>query len=204
MGDPRKTRKKYSKPRHPWQKIRIEKDKLISKKYGLKNKQEIWKAASELKRYTAQAKRLIGLKNEQSDKEKKQLLQRLHKYGLANPDSKVEEVLNLTIDHILDRRLQTVVYKRGLARSAKQARQFIVHGHVALGGKRISVPSYMVTNSDVDSISIDPLSSLAKEDHPERVPLKKEKKKDDVEIDVEMKVKQAELKVEEEKSIEAL
>ncbi len=203
MGDPRKTRKKYSKPRHPWQKIRIEKDKLVSKKYGLKNKQEIWKAASELKRYTSQAKRLIGLKNEQVEKEKKQLLQRLHKYGLVGAEAKIEDVLSLNIEHILDRRLQTVVYKRGLARSAKQARQFIVHGHVTLEGKRIAVPSYIVTNKDMESISIDPLSNLAKEDHPERVPLKKDKKNVVEELDVETKVKQVEL-VEIEKSLEVI
>ncbi|MDP7610203.1 MAG: 30S ribosomal protein S4, partial [Candidatus Woesearchaeota archaeon] len=43
MGDPKKQRKKYSKPSHPWQTERIEVEKVLMKEYGLKNKKEIWR-----------------------------------------------------------------------------------------------------------------------------------------------------------------
>ena len=40
MGDPRKLRKKYYPPSHPWQKIRIDEEKILMKDYGFKNKKE--------------------------------------------------------------------------------------------------------------------------------------------------------------------
>ena len=43
MGDPRKTRKKYDTPQHPWQKERMDQESVFLKEYGLKNKKEIWK-----------------------------------------------------------------------------------------------------------------------------------------------------------------
>ena len=153
---------------HPWQKDRIDREKEIKSKYGLKNKAEIWKANSELKRYTSQAKNLVGLDTEQSNKERKDLLARLQRFNLVVEETKVEEVLNLTIHDILDRRLQTLVFKKGLARSVNQARQFIVHGHIMVKGTKVSVPSYMVSREEEHDLSFNPVGSLSKEDHPER------------------------------------
>ena len=179
MGDPRKTRKKYSTPRHPWQRDRIDREKELKKTYGLKNKNEIWKANSELKRYTSQAKRLIGLKTEQAEKEKKDLLSRLQRFNLVNKETKIEEVLNLTVHNVLDRRLQTMFFKKGLARGPNQARQFIVHGHVTVDGKKVSVPNYMVSREEEFKLGFNPSSSLAKEDHPERFNPEEVKKKEE-------------------------
>jgi len=62
-------------------------------------------------------------------------------------------VLNLTVDDVLQRRLQTMVHKKGLSRTAKEARQFVIHGHIALDGKKIDSPSYLVKKGQEDLIN---------------------------------------------------
>ena len=105
MGDIKKHRKKYSRPKHPWQKERIEEEKELKKEYGLMRNIEIWKARSKLKKYATQAKKLVALRGEQADKEKKQLLDKLVKQGLLDESSKdLSQVLSLTVRDILERR----------------------------------------------------------------------------------------------------
>ena len=145
MGDPKKQRKKFSKPSHPWQKERIEAEKKILKQYGLRRKYEIWKMDSMLKKFLHRAKTIIGERTQQSELEKKQLLSRLYLLGLLKKDSKMEDVLNLSLKDILERRLQTLVYRKELAKSALQARQFITHEHIAVGDRKITSPSYLVS-----------------------------------------------------------
>jgi len=77
-------------------------------------------------------------------------------------------VLGLTINDVLDRRLETVVFKKGFARTCKQARQFILHGHVLVGGKKLTSPSHLVTVDEEARIEFMPTSSLADPEHPER------------------------------------
>ncbi|MEK6947559.1 MAG: 30S ribosomal protein S4, partial [Nanoarchaeota archaeon] len=101
MGDPKKQKKKFSTPNHPWQKERIEAEKEILKQYGLRRKYEIWKMDSMLKDFLNRAKTLIAQRNPQSELEKKQLLQRLNSLGLLKKDSKVEDVLNLTLKDVM-------------------------------------------------------------------------------------------------------
>lgn len=181
MGDPKKTKKKYSKPRHPWEKGRIEQEKILLKEYGLKNKKEIWKAQSILRRSTFQAKRLTSLKTEQSKKEKEQLINKLFRLDLIKKTANLDDVLGLELKNILDRRLQTRIFKQGLSRTIDQARQFIVHGHIFVGDKKITVPSYIVKNDEESKITFDPKSKLSNLDHPERpkpIETKKEVKKE--------------------------
>jgi len=71
------------------------------------------------------------------------------------------------------RRLQTVLFKKGMARSVKQARQFIVHEHVLIGDKKITSPAYLVKVSEEASISFAVSSPLISEDHPERASVEK-------------------------------
>lgn len=181
MGDPRKQRRKYSTPSHPWQASRIEEEKELKKEYGFKNKKEIWKTDAKLKKFTHQAKRLITGLTEQTKKETQDLLLKLFKYSLLPKEAKVEEVLGLTIKDIAERRLQTIVFKKGLGRTINQARQFIVHGHVFIGGQKVTVPSYLVKRDEENKIIFSPSSKLSKEDHPERVKKEKKKKKPKVE-----------------------
>lgn len=174
MGDPGKLRRKYKGPGHPWQKARIEEEKSLKKEYGLKNKSEIWKHDSKLKNFATQAKRLVALTGEQAEKEKKQLLDRLVRLGLVSAGATTEEVLSLSIKDILERRLQTMIYRKGFARSPRQARQYISHGHITIAGKKIKTPSYIVTKEEENQIAFVENSALANEEHPERqIPEKK-------------------------------
>ncbi|MBI3035471.1 30S ribosomal protein S4 [Candidatus Woesearchaeota archaeon] len=154
MGDPRKQRKKFSKPGHPWQKERIAAEKELVKQYGLKRKYEIWKMDSMLKKYLQRAKTIIGERTSQSEIEKRQLLDRLYALGLLKKDSKVEDVLNLTLKDILERRLQTLIYRKQMAKTALQAREFITHEHVAVGSRKITTPSYLVSINEEQGIRL--------------------------------------------------
>ena len=174
MGDPRQQRKKYSTPEHPWRAKRLEQEKELSKEYGFRTKKEIWKMESILRNFKKQAKNLIALNTEQSKKEEKQLLNKLIKLNLVKENAKLEDVLGLDIKNILDRRLQTLVYKKGLAKSAKQARQFITHGHILVKDKKLDVPSYLVLANEEDKIKFSDTSKLANEEHPERTVKPKE------------------------------
>ena len=154
MGDPKRQRKKFSKPGHPWQKERIEAEKVILKGYGLRRKYEIWKMDSMLRKYLNRAKTLIAQRNPQSEIEKKQLLDRLYTLGLLKRDSKVEDVLNLTLKDLLERRLQTLLCKKQIAKTMLQSRQLITHEHVAVGSKKITAPSYLVSVEEEPKIRL--------------------------------------------------
>jgi len=173
MGDPKKQRKKYSTPTHPWQGARIEEEGVLSREYGLKNKKEIWKMDSILRNFTRQAKKLIASQTNQAEIERKQLLEKSSSLGLIAKTAKVEDVLSLTLKDILERRLQTLTYRKQLARSAKQARQFVVHKHIAVGAKSITTPSYLVSVEEEPMITFVQSSSISSPDHPERVEIKK-------------------------------
>jgi len=173
MGDPRRQRKKYVTPMHPWFGPRIAEEKVLLKDYGLKNKKEIWKMNSMLKRFKIQAKTLTARDDPQSLKEAQLLIAKLSKLNLVSPKAKMDDVLSLTLKDILDRRLQTIIYNRGLAKSVRQARQLIVHGHIFVGDKKVNVPSYLVLSGEEDKISFDPDSPFFNPEHPERFVQKK-------------------------------
>jgi small subunit ribosomal protein S4 len=173
MGDPKRTKKKYSTPLHPWQAERIEEEKALTKEYGFKNKTEIWKVTSLLRNFFRQTKRLAATKTEQAEKEKLLLLDRLKRLGLLPETALLDDILEITLKDLLERRLQTLVFRKGLARSMKQARQFIVHRHIKVGDNKITVPSYLVSKTEEGVITFSGTSSLASPDHPER---KKEEK----------------------------
>jgi len=168
MGDPRKFKSKYSRPGHPWQLARIEEERVLVREYGLRTKRELWKVSSKLKVFANQAKRLIALRTEQSALEGKQLLGRLSKLGLLPAGAKLDDVLALNIKNLLDRRLQTIILKKGFARTPLQARQFIIHEHVVVGKRNVTAPSYLVPVGEESSVSLVAASTLANPEHPER------------------------------------
>jgi small subunit ribosomal protein S4 len=144
-------RKKYEKPRRPWDKARLEKEKEILKKFGLKRKRELWRAEAILRKYRRMARDLIAKK----DKEKeKVLIEKLKRMGVLKEGSSLDDVLALTVEDILERRLQTIVYRKGLANSLKHARQLIVHGHVKINGRKINYPSYLVERGEEGKIEV--------------------------------------------------
>ncbi len=194
MGDPKRIRKKYSGPRHPWQKSRLDEEKILMKDYSLKNKQELWKMISVLKKFTSQAKKLIVSITEQAEKEKKQLINRLARLGLFSTSAKVEDVLELQIKDIMERRLQTLVYRKGYAKTMKQARQFITHEHIMVEDKKITSPSNIITLKEESQIEFTNKSKLSNPEHAERAivkenPMEKKEDKEDKENKKETKYK---------------
>ena len=154
MGDPKKPKKQYNTPSHPWEKERIDHEKIIMKEYGLANKKEIWKFNTRLANFKAQAKKCATAETEQIQKEKVQLLTKLRRYGLLNEKGDIDDVLGLQVEDLLNRRLQSIVNKKNLTTTVKQARQFIVHGHVEVNSKKVTIPSYLVDVDEEDRISV--------------------------------------------------
>lgn len=169
MGDPKKIRKKYQPPRHPWERARIDEEKKLKKEYGFSNNKEIWKIKSKLKGFKDQSKKLAAGSGKQVEKETAQLLQKLKNIGLLTQEHNLGDILGIGINEISDRRLQTIVYKKKLSRSIKQARQLIVHRHITVNNLKINSPSYIVSISEEPTVSFSEDSPLTSDDHPERV-----------------------------------
>jgi len=178
MGDPRRLKKKFETPMHPWRTANIELERELRKEYALKTKQEIWRMDSLLRGFKNQAKSLIALHTTQADKERTQLLKRLQRLGLLSEGAKLDDVLRLTTKNIMERRLQSFVFKKGLARSTKQARQFITHAHIMVKECIITAPSHIVTKAEEELIQFVPRSPLINPDHPERAMNAKEAKEE--------------------------
>jgi small subunit ribosomal protein S4 len=186
MGKPKFSRKKYETPSHPWQEDRIKSENELIKKYGLKNKREIWKAQTTLRKYRGQARELlarIDSGNPQVKKESDQLLLHLTRMNILPLNSTLDDILALETEPILSRRLQTLAYLKGLANTPMQARQIISHGHIAISGRRITVPGYMVSKDEENEIGYFFDSPLNDVMHPARpssdfksIPIKKEVK----------------------------
>ena len=207
MGDTKKHRKKYTTPNHPWQKERIEEEKVLIKEYGLKNKKEIWKFNSMLKNFKAQAKKLVVSHSEQAEKEKENLLKRLYKYNLLEEGKGLASVLEISLKDILERRLQTQLVRKNLARTAKQARQMITHSHIMVGEMKVDAPSYLVTVQEESTIAFAPNSNFFDFEHPERSGESKPKKasvKKEAEKPIEESKEVDEVSVTEDKSVEEL
>ena len=177
MGDPKKHRKTYSTPMKAWDKSRIEEEKEYIREYHFKNKEEIWKLTSKLKNFSNQAKSLIKSKTTQAEKEKIQLLDKLKSLGLIEESGQLDDVLGISDKDLMERRLQTVVFRKGLARSMKQARQFIIHEHILVDGKKVTSPNLLVKKAAEGSIMFSPDSALTDEMHPERIQEEKLAKK---------------------------
>ncbi|MFD1645366.1 30S ribosomal protein S4 [Haloarchaeobius litoreus] len=162
--------KSYETPNHPWQGERISEEHSLVERYGLKNKEELWRAQSELRDYRREARDLLGQTQSEDDVATAggDFLTRLKRIGILNEEDRLDQVLSLEISDILERRLQTVAYRKGLANTTSQARQFIVHGHITVEGARVRVPSYTVEVSEEDSIAFDENSPLVDDLHPER------------------------------------
>lgn len=185
MGQPKKCRKKYETPPHPWQEDRILAENELLRKYGLINKKELWKAESRLRKYRRQARLLLARSavEVQAQREKEQLINHLVKYGILSPGADINEVLALDVEVILQRRLQTIAYLKGLSNSLKQSRQFIVHGHIAVNERRVTIPSYLVRKNEEDNITYDHYSPLYDELHPSRPKVETLKKTEEISLD---------------------
>jgi small subunit ribosomal protein S4 len=166
LGDPKKQRKKFDTPRFPWQIDALDTELKLLGQYGLRNKREIWRHKTLLSKYRGIGRSLLGMSIEERTRQEKQLLDRLHRLGILPDTAALDDVLDMSLEDILERRLQTLVFRKGLAKSIQQARQFITHGHIAIEGRRASTPSYLVLKDEETKIAYDPKSPLTNPDHP--------------------------------------
>ncbi len=171
MGNPKFPRKKYTTPLHPWKEDRIKSERELLKKYGLKNHKEVWKAKTYLGRHRHQARELLAkmeTKDPQVKKESDQLLLHLTRIGVLPAASSLDDVLALETESVLSRRLQTLVYLKGLSTTPDHSRQLINHGHIAINKRKLTIPSYMVTKDEENEIGYTGKSPLNEMSHPAR------------------------------------
>jgi len=132
----------------------------------------LWRAQSELSRIRGRARELQALVrygNKQAIKEKDELIGRLGRLGLLPLEgASLDDVLALDTEAVLSRRLQTIAYVKGLAFNPRQARQFIVHGHMSVAGRAVRAPGHLVSRKEEEAIVYDPRSPLANDLHPAR------------------------------------
>ena len=152
MGDPRKLRKKYTPPKHPWESERLAAEKKLIDSFGLKNKKEIWRADSTIRKLRYLARGLVGIPINQRKGEEEKLLSKLQKLGLLKESSTLDDALSLKTEDLLARRLQTLVWRKGLATTLTQARQFITHGHISVNKRRVDAPGVMIGNEEETGI----------------------------------------------------
>ena len=163
--------KLYETPNHPFQGERISEESGLLGQYGLKNKEELWRAQSELRSYRREARQLLGRAQgdaEAAADESDEFLSRLQRLGILNEQDGLDDILSLDVTDVLERRLQTVVYRKGYANTPQQARQFISHGHIVMGERRVTEPSAKVLVAEEDEVGFDSASPLTDELHPER------------------------------------
>ncbi len=171
MGHPKFPKKQFETPKHPWKEERVKSERELMKKYGLKNHREIWKAKTHLGRYREQARELLAkieTKNPQIKKESNQLLLHLTRMGILKQGGNLDDVLALEIESVLSRRLQTLVYLKGLASTVTHSRQLINHGHIAVDNKKVTIPGYVMTKEKEAHIIYTGRSPLNELSHPAR------------------------------------
>lgn len=154
MGDPKKPRKKFSTPRYPWRAEDLSRELYLVGTYGLRNKRELWRTQSELSRIRKEARKLLAAPAEVRESMQRQLLLSLSRRGLVSGESTLDDVLGLTVEDILQRRLQSVVVRKGLAKTPYQARQIVVHGHVKVRDRIINIPGYMVYKDEEELVRL--------------------------------------------------
>ena len=165
MGDPKRIRKKYKTPRQPFEKHRIEGDLQLVGKYGLRNMKEVWKHSTMLRNFRANARKLLSLEEESKKVGERELLGRLQRMGLIPKKGTLDDVLSLKVEDFLERRLQTLVFKKGMATTPHHARQMIAHKHIAIGDQIVNSPSYFVTPAEENQIRFAPGSPFLKASH---------------------------------------
>lgn len=152
MGDPRKAKKLYRRPRMIWTTDQLNAELYIMGSYGLRNKRELWKAQTEVARIRNQARALLALSTEARAEKEKRLLNFLNRLGLTKEGATLDDILNLKVEDLLERRLQTIVMKKSGTKSPYQARQVVSHGHVSIGNRKVNIPGYLVRTEEEPQI----------------------------------------------------
>jgi len=160
MGDPKLPRRVWKKPKRPLNyELKMEELKTVGT-FGLRTKRELWKVNTELSRVRHQARSLLALRQEVREEKEPILMKSLARIGLVSSDATLDDVLNLNVDDLLSRRLQTIVSKKLGFKTPYQARQAVIHGHIMIGDRKIDIPSYTVTVGEEGSVHFAPESKI--------------------------------------------
>ena len=158
MGDVKNFRRVWNKPKRPLNfDLKMEELKILGE-FGLKTKRELWKARTELSRVRNQARSLLALRKEIREKEEPILIHSLSRIGLVEENATLDDVLNLEIQNLLSRRLQSIIMKKFYFKTPYQARQAISHGHIMIGDRIVNIPSYVVKTDEEDTVTLTPES----------------------------------------------
>ena len=169
MGDPKRQRRKFETPRFPWRKDILQEELKILGTYGLRNKHELWRHETMLSKFRGIARSLIGRTPEERVKMENELLVHLKKLGVLQETAVLDDVLDLSIEDILERRLQTLVFRKTLTKTVHQSRQLITHGHITIDNRRVTIPSYIVSREEEKTLAYAAESQLVNPAHPTRV-----------------------------------
>jgi small subunit ribosomal protein S4 len=168
MGDPKRQRRKFDTPRFPWRKDILDEELKLLGTFGLRNKHELWRHETQLSKFRGIARSLIGRTPEERMRMENELLTRLKKLGVLSETAVLDDVLDLSIEDILERRLQTLVFRKSLTKTVHQSRQLITHGHITLDNRRVTVPGYIVTREEEKSLTYALASQFVNPAHPTR------------------------------------
>ncbi len=169
MGDPKRQRRKFDTPRFPWRKDVLQEELKLLGTFGLRNKHELWRHETTLSKFRSIARSLIGKTPDERMKMENELLTKLKKIGVLQETAVLDDILDLSIEDILERRLQTIVFRKNFTKTIHQARQLITHGHITIGDRRVTVPGYIVSREEEKLVNYSPQSKLNNAAHPTRV-----------------------------------
>jgi small subunit ribosomal protein S4 len=169
MGDPKRQRSKFETPRFPWRKDILDEELKLLGTYGLRNKRELWRHETMLSKFRGIARTLIGKPADERMKMENELLTRLKKLGILQETAVLDDVLDLSVEDVLERRLQTLVFRKNLTKTVHQSRQLITHGHITVDGRKVTVPSYIVSREEEKTLAYAVDSQFTNAEHPTRV-----------------------------------
>jgi small subunit ribosomal protein S4 len=129
--------------------------------YGLRNKRELWRTETELSRIRKQARQLLAQPVEERINDETKLLKSLGRKGIISEAATLDDILGLTVENLLDRRLQSMVKSKGLAETIQKARQIVVHGHIKVRDRVITIPGYLVMGEEEPTVRIKEGSTVA-------------------------------------------
>lgn len=135
-----------------WTTDQLNAELYVMGSYGLRNKRELWKAQTEVARIRNQARALLALSSEARSEKEKRLLNFLNRLGLVKEGATLDDILNLKVEDLLERRLQTIIMKKSGTKSPYQARQIVSHGHVSIGNRKVNIPGYLVRTDEEPQI----------------------------------------------------